>query len=68
MRGQDLGQHFTFASNHKALIFQRVASGLLDESCYIPIIQEKFIKPGDLRKHLQICEILRLEIFLCAFK
>ena len=46
----------------KLLIVQRVVVSFLDQRRDIWIFQKEFVKPCDLRKHLQIGEVLRLEI------
>ena len=59
MGGQNLGQQFAFPRHHKALVLERVAAAFLNEPGDIRIVEEKLIEPGDLRKHLQVGEVLR---------
>src|ERR1700680_4912263 len=53
---------------HEALVFKGVTTTLMNESRDIGIVQEKFIEPDDLRKHLQVGNVLRREIFLGGFR
>src|SRR5258705_13983104 len=48
----------------KALIVQRVVPAFLDQRGDFRVLKKEFVKPGNLRKHLQIGKVLRLEIFL----
>src|SRR5436190_12040221 len=52
----------------KALIVQRVVPAFLDQGGDFRILKKEFVEPGNLRKHLQIGKVLRLEIFLGWFR
>src|SRR5436309_3201388 len=54
-------------NDDEPLIIQRVVPAFLDEGGNVLVLQKEFVKPGNLRKYLQIGEVLRLEIFLGSF-
>ena len=64
IRRQNLAQQFSLAYDHKLLIFQRVIAAFLHQRGHVLVFQEKLVEPGDLREHLQIGQVPRLEIFL----
>ena len=60
--GQNLGQQFPFALDHKTLIVERVVALFLDQRGNVFVFQKEFVEPCNLRKHLQVGEMLRLKI------
>src|SRR2546422_11553707 len=54
-------------NDDKALIVQRVVPAFLDQRGDFRVQKKEFVKPGDLREHLQVGEVLRLKIFLGPF-
>ena len=65
---QNLRQHFALPGHYETLIVERVAPTLFDEAGDVGILEEVFIEPGDLRKHLQVGEVLRREVFFRGFR
>ena len=51
----------------EALIIQRVIAALLNQGSDFGVLKKKFVKPCNLRKHLQVGKVLCLEIFLGWF-
>src|SRR5581483_1111009 len=68
MGRKNLGQQFTLPRDHEFLILKRVPMPLFDQSCDVRFIQEKYVEPCNLRKNLQVREILRLKIALRSFR
>ena len=50
--------------DNEVLILQRIVALFLNEPIDVRIIQKEFIEPGNLRKHLQVGEILGRKIFV----
>jgi hypothetical protein len=67
MGGQDLCQQFLFLLNYELLILEGVAMTFSDQGCDICLVEEELVKPGDLRKHLQVGEVLGLKKLLGTF-
>jgi hypothetical protein len=59
---QHPAQQFLLPGNHKFLIVQRVVVSFLDQRRDVLFFQKELVKPCDLRQHLKVGEILRLEI------
>src|SRR5579872_5496547 len=68
VRGQHFTQQRTLASDHEGLLLQGKSVTFFDQRRDLWIIQEKLIKPCDLRKHLQVSEVLRLKVFVRPFR
>src|SRR5579864_606907 len=68
MRRQNLAQHFPFALNDKALVLERIVPFLPHQRRNVLVFEKKFVKPRNLRKHLEIGEVLRLKEFLRPFR
>src|SRR6478672_10377830 len=64
MRRNHFGQKIPLIINDKPLIVARVISAFLNQGCNFWILQKKFVEPGNLRKYLQVGEVLRLKIFV----
>ena len=64
MRGNDLAYQFTLPGNDECLVFQRVPLPFFDQCRNFGIFEKEFIKPGDLREHLEVREVLRLKILI----
>src|ERR1041385_770647 len=52
-------------SDHKTLVFQRKCVAFFDQSGNFGFTKKKFIKPRNLRKHLQVGIVLRRKTFFC---
>ncbi len=61
--GKTFASRFALPGDYETLIVKRVAAAFLNEGGDFGIVQKVFIEPGDLRKHLQVGEVLRREIF-----
>jgi hypothetical protein len=64
MRRQNLAHQFPLALNHKSLVVERIVPLLAHQRRNIFVFQKEFVEPGDLRKHLEIGEVLGLKEFL----
>src|SRR5581483_7421464 len=61
VRGQDRSHDFALLGQHQALVMLVVIASLSDQQGNLRIVEEKLVKPGELRQHLKICKILRLK-------
>ena len=64
VRGQHPGKQLPLPRNHKLLIVEGIVMAFRNQPRDVLLFQKKFVKPRDLREHLQIGEILRLEVAL----
>src|SRR5689334_17364137 len=56
------GNQFALVLNHEPLILQGIASFLFNQLLDLRLCEKEFVKPGNLRDHLQISKILLTEI------
>ncbi len=68
MHRQHPAQQLALPPDHQPLIFERIVPPFANQFRNVLLRQKIFVKPSNLRKHLQVCKILRLKIFLRPFR
>src|SRR5271154_209925 len=64
MNRQNPAQQLTLSRYYESLVLKCIAPAFANQFRNVLLRQKVFVKPSNLREHLQVGEVLRLKIFL----